>query len=123
MGVELHVRPNESVFIRIQLAKADTGLFPQAKIYAIDAPTTLVDTVNLAEIGNGLYGESWTNNGERKRYFTQTIVYTDSYGGTAHPIIRPDSDSINVGFETTGGVFGSRRGGGSTTNRIGLSRE
>jgi len=111
MGLEYNVRPNEDVFIRIALAKADTGLYPQAKIYAIDDPDTVVDTVNLTERSNGLYGKAWTNNGERKKYFTQVIVYTDSGYTTEHPIIRPDSDSINVGYATTGGVFGSSRRG------------
>jgi hypothetical protein len=121
--MEYNVRPNEDVFIRIQLAKTDTGLYPQAKIYAIDAPTTVVATVNLAEIGNGLYGLVWTNNGEVKKYFTQTIVYTDSGYTSEHPIIRPDSDSINVGFTTTGGVFGKARSGGVVHTRTGLTKE
>lgn len=106
--LEYSVNPNDNVFIRIQLAKADTGLFPQTKIYAISDPSTVVDTVNLSEVNNGLYGANWTNNGVSQKYFTQTIVYTDSGHLNVHPLIRPDSDSVNVGFNSTGGVFGSR---------------
>jgi len=120
MGVELQVHPNDSVFIRIQLAKNDTGLFPQTKIYAIDDPATVVDTIDLEEIGDGLYGLEWTNNGERKKYFTQTIVYTDSGHTNVHAVIRPDSDSINVGFNASGFSFGGKGGG---TTRIGLLKE
>lgn len=120
MSLEYNVNPNDSVLIRLQLATADTGLFPQTKIYAIDDTSTVVDTVNLDEIGNGLYGTTWTNDGVRKKYFTQTIVYTDSGYTSVHPLIRPDSDSINVGFNTTGGVvsLGAKAGGKVNVDRL-----
>lgn len=117
MGLEYQVNPNDSVFIRLQLAASDTGLYPQTKIYAIESPTTVVATVNLDEIGNGLYGAEWINDGIRQKYFTQTIVYTNSGYTSQHPIIRPDSDSINVGFNTTGGILG---GAGSSRTKYKL---
>lgn len=119
--MEYQVHPNEGIFIRLQLARTDTGLFPQTKIYAIDAPSTVVDTVNLAEVSNGLYGLEWTNNGERKKYFTQTIVYTNSGHTSVHPIIRPDSDSINVGFNASG--FSVNTLGSGVTRRVELTNE
>ncbi len=107
--LEYNVSPNDDIFIRLQLSSSDTGLFPRAKVYEINSPATEVDIVDLDEIDSvnqpGLYGKKWTNNGERTKYFTQTRVYTNSGHTNLHPIIRPDSDSINVGFNTTGGVI------------------
>jgi hypothetical protein len=121
MALEYQVNPNDSMFIRLQLGANDTGLYPQAKIYSIDDPTTVVDTVDLDEIGSGLYGIIWTNNGTRAKYFTQTKVYTDAGHTSLHPLIRPDSDSINVGFNSTGGVFAGARG--NVTQRLDLTKE
>ena len=106
---ELQIKPNEQVALRVQLASTDIGLYPQTIIYD-EADDSVVDTVNLAHVSSGLYVGRWTNNGIKKRYYTQTIIYTDSYGGTESPIDRPDSDSLNIGYFATGGVFGSARG-------------
>lgn len=106
--LEYQVNPNVKLVLRVQLGASDTGLFPQTTIYD-EADGSVVDTVNLTHKAKGLYVGDWDNDGQRKRYYTQTIIYTDSYGGTESPIDRPDSDSLNVGFNTTGGVFGSAK--------------
>ena len=106
--MEYQTAPNEDMFVRLQLKSSDTGLYPQATIRTISAPTVIVDTVNLVEVANGLYGLVWTNNGQKTKYFTQTIVYTDSGHTTVHSTIRPDSDSINVGFNASGFSIGSK---------------
>ena len=116
MALEYQVSPNDSIFLRLQLKSSDTGLYPQVKIYSIDDPTTVVDTVNLDELSNGLYGSKWTNNGERKKYFTQSIVYTDSAHTIVYSEVRPDTDSINVSFGSTGGAV--RLGGGVKSVKV-----
>lgn len=110
--MEYSVNPNDSIFLHIQLSRTDTGLFPQTKIYTLDDLTTAIDTENLTERSNGLYGVSWTNPGVRTKYVAQTIVYTDSGYTSIHPIIRPLTDIIVVGFNTTGGVIDVGFGGG-----------
>lgn len=127
MALEYQANLNESIFIRLQLRSADTGLYPQAKIYAIDDPSTVVDTLDLDELTNGLYGKSWTNNGEVKKYFTQVIVYTDAGHTTAHDEIRPDTDSINVVSSTVASSSGfggfSLKRGKTSVQRLGLTEE
>ena len=118
--LEYNATPNSAVFIRIVLQPSDTGLFPQAKIYSIDDPTgDAIATVNLAEIGNGLYGKKWTNPGQVQKYFTITTTYTNAGRTNEHPLVRRDSDSINIGFGTEGGGGSSiPLGGGKKTIKI-----
>jgi hypothetical protein len=106
--LEYKVKLGDSVFIRWQGTSIDTGLFPQAKIYSITAPTTVVATLNLPHLNSGLYGIAWTPTVTGK-YFTQTIIYSTDYGVDESGIDRPDSDSINV-EEISGGsnyLFGA----------------
>jgi hypothetical protein len=107
--MEYQVLPNVELKIRVQLASTDTGLYPQTKIYK-ESDDSLVATVNLSHTQSGLYVGSWTNTGERIRYYTQTIIYTDSGYTTESPVDRPDSDSINVGYNQSGGIFGGSSG-------------
>lgn len=93
--LEYKAKINESVFIRWQGAATDSGLFPQVKIYNIDAPTTVVATLNLSHLSSGLFGIKWKPTTVGK-YFTQTIIYSTDYGVDESGIDRPDSDSINV---------------------------
>jgi len=107
--LEYKLRINESVFIRWQGTSIDTGLYPQVKVYNIDSPTTVVTTLNLPHLANGLYGVKWTPTIAGK-YFTQTIIYSTDYGIDESGIDRPDSDSINV--ETSSGSGGYLLGAG-----------
>lgn len=108
--LEYSAAPHQKIVLRCQLSSTDTSLYPQTKIYDED-DGSLVDTINLTHKSSGLYVGDFTNDGQRKRYYTQTIIYTDSGYTTESPIDRPDSDSLVIGFNTTGGVFGSSKGG------------
>ena len=117
--LEYNVEPSQEMILRWQGRSTDTGLFPQVKIY--DSAGALIDTVNLAHVASGLYTGTWTNEASAgTKYYTQTIVYTGSYGGTASPVYRPDSDSINIDRFSSGGVF---LGGGGKTRRFRLTKQ
>lgn len=121
--LEYYTEPGESVFIRCQLGSTDTGLFPQTKIYSIDNPTTVYTTLNLNELSNGLYGIEWTTPNSKGKYFTQTIVYTDSNYTNIAGIVSPDSDSINVGRYQGGGYIGGDLGSRTKAVRTELTQE
>ena len=110
--MEYSATPNKALKIRVQLPSDATALFPQTKIYK-ESDDSLVATISLTHTQSGLYVGSWTNDGVRLRYYTQTIIYTDSGHTSESPVDRPDSDSINVGFpnDVGGSVLGSARGG------------
>lgn len=111
--LEYQVEPNQELILRVQLSADATSLYPQTKIY--DSTNTLIDTVNLSHVNKGLYVGTWTNPGEQTKYYTQTIIYTDSGYSNESPVDRPDSDSINVGRYSAGGIFGGRSGGVART--------
>ena len=113
--LEYKVKINDSVFIRWQGTSIDTGLYPQVKIYNIDAPTTVIDTLDLPHLGSGLYGIKWTPTAAGK-YFTQTIIYSTNYGVDESGVDRPDSDSINV-EDSSGGAGGYLLGSGQTIDK------
>lgn len=102
--LEYQVEPNDKIVIRWQGVSTDTSLYPQAKIY--DENDALYATVNLIHRQSGLYTVEWTAPSIKGKYYTQIIIYTDAGYTTEHPAYRPDSDSINVGRYSTGGVFG-----------------
>jgi len=103
------VEPGESLIVRIQAPDVTfTTLYPQVKIY--DSTNTLVATVNLTHITNGLYTGSWTATTEGK-YYTQGLFYSDAGYTTLADVIQPDSDSIDVCHYKFRPSFG---GGGGT---------
>jgi len=104
--IELSTQPNQDVLLSAQLSINDTGLYVQAEIYNINDLTTVVETVNLDEIGQGAYAKKWTNNGEIAKYWVRLFVYTDSGYTTLSEIDRPAEISVNVGHYQGGGYIG-----------------
>lgn len=116
--LELYSEPNADIFIRCQLGASDTGLYPRTYIYSIDSPSTVYDTVDLAELSNGLYGAKWNVGSIKGKYFTQTLIFTDAGHTTQSPVDRPDSDSINVGRYQGGGYIAPNQGFGVATKAV-----
>ncbi len=107
MSIDLQAKPQEKVLISVQLGTTDTGLFPQALIYNINDLSTVVDTINLAELTTGAYAKTWTTPESEAKYYVRITVYTDSYGGTVSPIDRPVEQLINVADSGGNGYLGT----------------
>jgi len=121
--IELSTQPNQDVLLSAQLSINDTGLYVQAEIYNINDLTTVVETVNLDEIGQGAYAKKWTNNGEIAKYWVRLFVYTDSGYTTLSEIDRPAEISVNVGHYQGGGYIGASSGSRTTVRLKDLSDE
>jgi len=75
MASYLQVSPSETTKLTYHSELGTTGLYPQVKVYN---GSTLVTTLNLAEVGNGYYYVDYAPDGTYKYLFCQIIPYTDS---------------------------------------------
>ena len=86
---------NEPIQFRAVVADGNAGLFPRARFY--DSAGTLVTTLNLTHLAEGVYGASYA--AATEGYFTVMVEYFSDSGHTTEAAYLRTSEDLEVSSE------------------------
>ena len=90
------VEPGENLILTWSSPSGETTLYPQAKIY--DKSGTLMDTVSLTHLNNGVYTGNSTALSSTGNYVAIIIVYTNSGHTVTSDVDQVINEPIHCGY-------------------------